>query len=304
MFENDIMELYKEKKLYLKKSTVANYSSIINNLLLPYFKNIKTCEINNKILNNYVLTMLSNHSIKYIKDSVKVVEQLLNEKMENEEIPYFKINVKYPKNIEIIERNKKNYTKNEAKKIYDYCIENCINDNRFLGILLGLSLGLRIGEVCALKYKDINLKTKTIKINNTVQRVYDSFSKTTEIIESTPKTKNSRRELPLTDEILSLINKKQDNNFYLLNNKSTPIEPRTYRKFYCRIIKKLKLEYVNFHGLRHSFASLLITNGTDIKTVSELLGHANVSTTLSIYTHSNLDAKKKAIKKIGGLFNE
>ncbi len=304
MFKDDCIELYNEKKIYLRKSTVANYSSLFNNLIFPSFEDINTNKINNKLLNEFVLNMLEKgYSIKYIKDAVKLIEQVLYKEMENENIPFFKVKVKYPSNIVRKERNKKSYSIDEAKEIFNYCMKNIKKDNRYLGIILSLELGLRIGEVCGLKYSDLNFKEKTITINSTVERIYDAFSKKTMIVVSQPKTLKSKRVLPLNDRVLELI-PNQNSNTYLLNNKEKPIEPRSLGKFYKKVIEKINIEYVNFHGLRHTFASILITNGVDIKTVSELLGHANISTTLSIYAHSDLKNKNKAINKLGGLLDE
>lgn len=304
IFENECMNFYNGKKMYLKKSTLGGYSSILKNIIIPRLGKIKIDAINNKIIQNFSFNLLNDgYSLKYTKDITKIVIQILNELMIDEKISYFKINIKYPKNFNQKERQKKSYSVEEARKILNYCFNNINEEKKIIGIILGIKSGLRIGEICSLKYSDFDFKNNYIHINSTIQRCYNSFEKKTEILESNPKTKNSNRIIPISEDIKNIINYNNfEDNFYILTNNLKPCEPRSYRKFYVKVIKEIGLEYVNFHGLRHTFASLMITNGIDIKTVSELLGHANISTTLAIYTHSNINAKQEAIKKMDNIY--
>src|SRR5574344_221382 len=304
IFETECMNFYKEKQMYLKKSTLCGYSSILKNIIIPRLGKIKINDINNKIIQNFTFNLLNDgYSLKYTKDITKTVIQILNELMVDEKISYFKINIKYPRNSNEKEREKKSYSIEEAKILLKYCFDNIKYKQKLIGIILGIKAGLRIGEICSLKYSDFDFKNNYIHINSTIQRCYDSFEKKSEILESLPKTKGSKRIIPLSEDIKNIINfNNYEDNFYILTNSCKPCEPRSYRRFYVNVIKKIGLEYVNFHGLRHTFASLMITNGIDVKTVSELLGHANISTTLSIYTHSNINAKQEAIEKMNNFY--
>jgi integrase len=115
------------------------------------------------------------------------------------------------------------------------------------------------------------------------------------VIVSTPKTQNSRREIPLSPELYKLLvplMKVVNRSFYILTNDRQPTEPRTYRNYYTRLLKQLDIPVIKFHGLRHSFATRCIESHCDYKTVSVILGHANIGTTLDLYVHPNLEQKQ------------
>lgn len=125
--------------------------------------------------------------------------------------------------------------------------------------------------------------------------------KHTEVILDTPKTKNSIREIPMTKDLLKMVRpvkKVVNGNFYVLTNEPQPTEPRTYRNYYKRLILSLGLPSMKFHGLRHSFATRCIESKCDYKTVSVLLGHSNISITLNLYVHPNMEQKKRCIDRM------
>ncbi len=187
------------------------------------------------------------------------------------------------------------------KRLLAYVRENF--NFRNLGILICLSTGMRIGEVCALTWQDIDLAKRVINISKTIERIYiiDGDSRHTELITSTPKTQNSRREVPLSTELYKLLVpllKVVNRSFYILTNDSRPTEPRTYRNYYTHLLKQLGIPVIKFHGLRHSFATRCIESNCDYKTVSVILGHANIGTTLNLYVHPNLEQKQKCINRM------
>lgn len=172
-----------------------------------------------------------------------------------------------------------------------------------LGIYISLSTGLRIGEICALKWSDINVVDGTITVNRTIERIYiiEGEKKHTELVINSPKTKNSCREIPMSKELLAMVKplkKVVNDDFYVLTNGEHPTEPRTYRNYYNRLMTKLGIPKLKYHGLRHSFATRCIEAGCDYKTVSVLLGHSNISTTLNLYVHPNMEQKKRCISKM------
>ena len=176
-----------------------------------------------------------------------------------------------------------------------------------LGIFICLNAGLRIGEVCALQWDDIDVATGVIRVSKTIQRIYlvDGEEKYTELIIDKPKTKNSIREIPMTRDLLALVRplkKIVRGDFYVLTNSSTPTEPRTYRSYFKKLQQQLGLHKMRFHGLRHSFATRCIESKCDYKTVSVLLGHSNISTTLNVYVHPNMEQKRKCIDTMGKMF--
>ena len=185
--------------------------------------------------------------------------------------------------------------------LMDYLKDNFTFPN--LGILVCLSTGLRIGEVCALKWSDINMDTGLLHVNRTIERIYivDSDKPHTEIVINTPKTKNSLREIPLSKELVRIFKslmKVVNKDYYVLTNNTKPTEPRTYRNYFNKLLKQLDIPRLKFHGLRHSFATRCIESHCDYKTVSVLLGHADISTTLNLYVHPNEEQKRNCIDKM------
>ena len=192
-------------------------------------------------------------------------------------------------------------SRSNQRKIMNYIEKNFTFKN--LGIYICLSTGLRIGELCALTWDDIDADNGVILVRKTIQRIYviDDVKKRTELIIDTPKTKNSIRDIPMTSDLIKIIKpikKIVNNEYYVLTNDIKPTEPRTYRNYYKRFMKKFDIPDLKFHGLRHSFATRCIEGKCDYKTVSVILGHSNISTTLNLYVHPNREQKKKCINQM------
>lgn len=174
---------------------------------------------------------------------------------------------------------------------------------RNLGIFICLSTGMRIGEICALTWEDVDLERGIITVSHTLERLYivENGRRYTQLNLDTPKTQNSQREIPISKELMKMlrpIKRIVNERFYVLTNDSKPIEPRTYRNYYKKLLQELKIPKLKFHGLRHSFATRCIESNCDYKTVSVILGHSNISTTLNLYVHPNMEQKKKCIDKM------
>ena len=183
------------------------------------------------------------------------------------------------------------------------CIYMNLN-RKTAGILIALFTGVRIGELCGLQMKDISLADKTISINKTVQRIYDKKKGESYVHIGPPKTKTSARTIPVPSLLMNIIKKfYTDNpNHYFLTGKIKPTEPRTYRQFFTRFLKRNGLEKVKFHEIRHTFAVRAIEIPEfDIKSLSEILGHKNVSFTLNVYGSANLQQKVKCMNLLNDL---
>ncbi|NWO19314.1 MULTISPECIES: site-specific integrase [Leptotrichia] len=293
----------KNEHNYIKESTYALYLTIIEKHLKVYFKNRKAGTISNKDFESFILNKLKygrldgkgGLSRKTVKDMVIILKAVLNFAMKQKIIKRKDFDYKIPQ--EKILKKVEVFTSEERLKIFKY-IENNLN-SRTLGILICLCTGLRIGEICALKWEDIDLKNGFVNINHTIQRIYASTVKKSRIIISSPKTENSRRTIPIASSLVVLLEKFQmDKNFYVISGNKKYIEPRTYRKFFKKILTVLNISKLKFHSLRHTFATQAIENNIDYKTVSEILGHSSVNTTLNLYIHPNLEYKKKCMNII------
>jgi integrase len=196
------------------------------------------------------------------------------------------MDIKFPKpkarqKLEVLEMK-------DQRRFIKYLCDNFSYMN--LGIYICLCTGLRIGEVCALVWDDIDVERGLICVSKTLQRIYvvDGEKKYTEVVIDTPKSISSIREIPISQDlmkVLSPLKKAVAGNYYVLTNSPSPIEPRAYRNYYNRLLKQLDLPHLRFHGLRHTFASILIDNEVDIRSVQSALGHSNPNTTEIIYVH-------------------
>ena len=181
-------------------------------------------------------------------------------------------------------------------------------DSRNLGILICLYTGIRIGELCALRWDNIDLKKRRLNIRLSLNRVntYSDKDEKTRLVFEEPKTAKSKRLLPLPEFLCVLLSehkKSSRSNFVLSMPSGKAVQPRTMQYIYTRLLKSAKLEYRNFHALRHTFATRVIELGVDIKTVSETLGHANSIITLNRYAHSLMEQKQRMMQQLNGFFN-
>jgi len=295
----EIAAAWKEyKRPYVKQSTMAAYVLILENHILPYFGDGDS--LHEQEVQAFVLQKLERGlSVKTVKDILIVLKMVMKFGVKNEWMTYYEWDIKYPttstsKEMEVL-------SVANHRKILNYIQSHFTFMG--LGIYISLSTGLRIGEICALKWSDINVTDGTITVSRTIERIYiiEGEKKHTELIINTPKTKNSCREIPMSKELLSMIKplkKVVNEDFYVLTNDERPTEPRTYRNYYNGLMVKLDIPKLKYHGLRHSFATRCIEAGCDYKTVSVLLGHSNISTTLNLYVHPNMEQKKRCITKM------
>lgn len=178
------------------------------------------------------------------------------------------------------------------------------DENICLGILLALHTGIRNGELCGLRWEDFNFRSSTVQIRRTVERITDlaplSKSKTKVII-SEPKTDTSRRDIPLPRALCRYLKEhcKEGGN-YLLTGTDKPSEPHTLYIRYERFLKRNGFEQYTFHALRHTFATRGIESGFDTKSLSEILGHSDVTTTLRCYVHPSMEQKRKQMENMFG----
>lgn len=296
---NQITEEWKEeKKKYVKKSTYAAYQLLIQNHIKPYFGDLY--EVNEEKVQQFVFDKLdAGLSEKTIRDIIIVLKMILKFGIKNRYLEYIQIDAKFPSKQEKKELDV--LSKADQKKFMEHLRNNFTFKN--LGIFICLSTGMRIGEICGLRWCDVDTAEGVIKVRHTLQRIYiiEGETRHTELLLDTPKTANSVRDIPMSSELLKMLkslNKVVNENYYVISNDIKPIEPRTYRNYYKKLCKQLDIPELKFHGLRHSFATRCIESKADYKTVSVLLGHSNISTTLNLYVHPNKEQKKKTIDKM------
>lgn len=211
-----------------------------------------------------------------------------------------------PLDLSKVKSKKKTHKKIEVlTKTDQQILEQYLKDKiniRKLGILLCLYVGLRVGEICALKWENIDLNNKELKVRYTVQRVKNdnpNIDTKTILILSSPKSKTSERTIPIPDFLVELLKEFQlPSEYYFLSQTPKQYDPRVYQYYFKRILEKNEIRHVKFHVLRHTFATRSIESGMDIKSLSEILGHATVDITLEIYVHSSIELKKNSLENL------
>ena len=286
------------KKATIKSSTYYRYKYIIEKYILPFFKSKSIYDFINYDFSDYIEHLTTFLTTKTIKDVIMVFKSALKYIKRKYGIDY-KLDLisipKYEKNeIQILKESEKN-------RLENYCLES--NNLKYLGILICLNTGLRLGEICALKWNNINLKEKLISVNKTIQRVYKGKMNTSIEIAS-PKTKKSIRKIPISKKLYEQLNKLKKENHYtgeeyfLTGSNEKFIDPRTYQRVFKKCLDNCNINDYNFHILRHTFASNCISIGMDIKSLSEILGHSDVKMTLNLYVHSSYNIQKKFLDKL------
>lgn len=284
------------KKPRIKESTYSNYNFKINKYLKKTFGE-KTLESVLKYdINKYIEKLQKSLAGKTIRDITTVLKSILKYAGRKYDID-FKLDLIsapliFSKEVEIFEEK-------ERRKIERYILKS--NEIKDIGILISLFSGMRIGEICALRWSNIDFEKKLINVTNTVQRVYLG-KKQTKVIVTRPKTRKSVRKIPLSkiliEKLKPMSREYPKNAFVLTGQENKLVEPLGYRYTYKQFLKKCHLKYKKFHCLRHTFATRCVSVGMDIKSLSEVLGHSNVSVTLGIYVHSSYEVKKKFIDKL------
>lgn len=290
------------KRHYIKESTYSLYVEIVYKYIIPSLKDKYVDEINEELVQNLVFAWLEGKNtgiclkIDSAKNNIVILKNFLKYAKKGGYIDSFDIDIKYPKKYEI--NNRMVLDNIECDKILNTV--KFSNNLKDIGILFTLYTGLRIGELCALQWKDIDFNNRIVKISKTIQRIYirDNNKKYTKLIITVPKTKTSIREIPLTGTLVNILLPKIPVNkeAYILTGINKFVEPRTMRSYFSRFLKKNKIAYIKFHGLRHTFATRCIDLGADYKTVSEILGHASVNITLNLYVHPQIEQKRRCIE--------
>lgn len=174
-----------------------------------------------------------------------------------------------------------------------------------MGIMVCISTGLRLGEICALKWEDIDLNNKVLHVNATVQRIAaDGHGTKTILLEGEPKSIFSKREIPLSDVVIEVLFPFYNSNAKYVINRNKPMEPRTYQNMFQRYLRTAGVEKKNFHILRHTFATNCINSGTDVKSLSEILGHSDVKITLNRYVHPTIETKRQHMNSLSAIYGQ
>ena len=280
----------KNKKPYIKQSTYSRYLTVVERHINSFFNDTRMAELNDVKIQNFLAELMRTLKPKTVRDILTILCQMLNYANEHDLCGKLSEKIKLPK-------DKVNTTEilssTEQQRLIKFL--NSELDLQKLGVLICLYTGMRLGEICGLKWEDIDFVNDTIKIRRTIQRINDENGGTRFLID-TPKTQKSIRDIPVPDFLMGYLRKHKSGNLstYILTGSTQFTQPRTYQNRFKTYLRDSGLpKEFHFHTLRHTFASRAIELGFDPKTLSEILGHANVNITLNRYVHSSMDLKRR-----------
>ncbi|MBP1047941.1 site-specific integrase [Enterococcus sp. BWM-S5] len=278
----------------VKISTYNSYKNKLERYVKPHIGHLTLKILSSRQLNQMIKMQEKQLSASSIRTVFQIVKSCLKEAEKRrliescvlEDIQLPKVNKRKVQTLSLDERQL--ITKLAEKDSYGF------------PIILSLETGLRIGEIAGLKWEDIDFSSKTLTVSRTLQRVqtFSSEGKKTILLEGSPKTQMSQRELPLSKKMIRCLRKrkKESDSEYVVSVQGKPMEPRTISNHFKRIIANTPLLSISFHSLRHSFATRCLECGISVAAISSLLGHTSVKLTLDIYTNSTRSEERRAVE--------
>ena len=275
----------------VKPSTLACYRRNIRCHILPVLGECVAAELTAAEINDYIQQLQEDYSPKLVRE----VGGLLLRIVAIEGVGYGE-DVTLPK---VRQKAVEVFTEPELKQMGQVILRR--PDRTGVGVLLTAYTGLRLGELCGLQWQDVDVGAGLLHIQRTVERIAQIGGGTCLTVQP-PKTENSERWIPIPKEMLRMLKPetRQPDSYLLTGGEIVP-DPRAMQYRYKVLLERCGVRYRNFHCLRHSYATRCVERGVDVKSVSELLGHADVRTTLQLYVHSSMDYKRRAVEGIGFL---
>ena len=297
---NQLFELFL-RQTNVKRSTYARYKTVIDLHILPWFGKRQACTLTAKELSAYLREKRRHGNLrtggalseKSVRDLAVLIKSALRFAQRELHVYADALNMPLPP---YKQKRVRTFSEPEIQRM-EVEMQNT-PDRKNLAIVLALCAGMRIGEICALRVSDIDFLANTIEIRQSAQRIQTGQG--TKLLVQSPKSDASKRTIPLTVSLLrwlkDAVRGLSGNAYVLTGHMDKPMEPRTLRYFFDRFQEHCGIQRRNFHVLRHTFATRCIETGADGKSVSEILGHANVQTTLKLYVHPSIEAKRRVIE--------
>lgn len=295
------------QRIKLKESTYAKYQNNIEKHILPFLGNIKVDQITTMKLQEFSSYLLNERKLsnKTVHDILTIFKSIWNYAVRTSPIPLQEIEIIYPR----LHNKEMRVLSPEERQVLLKHIEKDMNPYK-MGIYLSLMTGLRLGEVCALRWSDISFSAKLLTVHSTMQRIKNTNQtggKKTKIVITEPKSQKSLRNIPLCDKVLQILENysgvpDQGNlsmqSFVLTRSEQFFIEPRMMEYKFLQYTQECQIPDVHFHTLRHTFATQCVETGFEIKSLSEILGHSSPRITLERYVHSSLDLKRQQMSRM------
>ena len=301
----DLLDLWlQERTLRVKASSLARYTALAERHIRPVLGQVPVKELTSDRMEAFIadktkkgmLHRAGGLSSKTVSDIVFVLKSAL--KLGKRKHGFVDVHDVMDVPSPHVPKNRvETFGEKETKKLSQVLVKNWNRASAM--ILLSLNTGLRLGEVCGLKWSDLDERELELSVNRTVQRTWNL--KGTQLIVQSPKSESSYRTLPLEKELMKSIRSlrgEESDDCFILSGKVRPLDPRSLQYRFANILKNSDMKIRNFHVLRHSFATRCIEKGMDAKCLSEILGHANIKTTLQLYVHPTKAQKRSAMRKV------
>ena len=294
-------------QMQIKESTYTKYNNTLQSYILPEFANTLLHDVTSSRIQNFCDELLTHGGVsgeglspKTVSDILSIIRSILRYSQIHGYHPSStgkEVQVRQtPPNTVIIPRSAQEIL---CRYLYSHMSE------RSIGILLCLFTGMRVGEICALKWEDFSFEERVVHVHQTMQRlqIRNAGAQKTMILVTSPKSKCSIRTIPIPNSLLQMIQHEFSNRqgYVLAAMDEKFVEPRTMQNYFRYIQKQCGLTPVNFHVLRHTFATRCIELGFDVKSLSEILGHASVNITMNRYVHPSMELKQQNMQKLSGL---
>ena len=294
-------------RFQVKESTYVKYWNLLYSYIIPELGTLEWQALNRETIELFCGRMRSaggqkrnGLSAKTVTDIMSVLRRIFYYAADHGEampFPITSITVKKE------QKEMKVLSRNEQDRLYRYLCAN--RSERNLGLLICMFTGLRLGEICALRWEDISFSEQTIFVQRTMQRIQakDGSGKKTKIIITSPKSGSSVRKIPIPKELNKILFacRGSGKGYILTGRTDTYVEPRTMERHFAKVLEQAGIGKVNFHALRHTFATRCVEMEFDVKSLSEILGHANVNITLNRYVHPTMELKRRNMQKLSVL---
>lgn len=303
-FFSEVASLWlKDSQLSLKGSSAYRYQTLLNTHILPEFGNRYVDQISGTEINTYLADKLASGRIDgkgglsptYVRSIMLVIKSIFTYASENRMCLPLQTKISKPQSIS---KELPVLTQDDQQLLENLCLSQI--DETKACILISLYAGLRIGEICALEWDDLDLENNLIHVRKTVSRISgtaESMARSVLVI-SQPKTIASFRDIPICSWLVPVLKQlyKNRRSSFVASSSLDFVSPRTFDYRYHKLLQTAGIQTINYHALRHTFATRCIEAGVDVKTLSELLGHTDASITLNTYVHSSMDRKRRQLE--------
>lgn len=298
-----------ERCAHLKPATVRRYEYLLQRHILPELGEMPLSRITAPVINLFLSQKIKSGRIDgtgglspaYARNILQVINAILTYAAEEKLCPPMESHIKKPsatsKQIPLLSQT-------QAQKLISTISTD--PDATEIGILIALYAGLRIGEICALSWEDVDLENRVITVRHTVSRISASArsGQKSMLVLDSPKTASSLRTIPMCSSLHRILMRYKSHalSAFVVSTGDRFVSPRTYEYRFHRVLKKCQLPNIHFHALRHTFATRCVEQSVDIKSLSEILGHASETITLRTYIHSSMELKRLQLEKLSSCF--